>query len=73
MYRAENASSQQINFSWDGVTMDYQFIDATDDTEAMVQVGIEYDFDLLTPVISDIVGNGFFTLRAEATHVRIAN
>lgn len=71
MYRAENASSQQINFSWDAVRMDYAFIDATVDTEAMVQVGIEYDFDLMAPIISDIVGNGFFTLRAEAIHVRI--
>lgn len=72
MYRAEHASSQQINFSWDDVRMDYQFHDATVNAEAMVEVGIEYDFDLLAPIISNIVGNSFFTLRAEATHVRIA-
>ena len=71
MYRAKNASSQQVNFNWDTVRMGHGFIDATEDTEAMVEVWIEYDFDLITPVISSIVGNGFFTLRAEAAHVRI--
>lgn len=70
MYRAEHASSQQVNFSWDEVRMDYDFIPATADTEEMVEVGIEYDFRMITPIINTIVGD-FFTLRAEASHVRI--
>lgn len=71
-YRAEHASSQQINFDWDQVVIGYEFVAATETTEAMVKVSLTYPFELLTPIITDIVGDDVFVLKTEATHVRIA-
>ncbi len=69
--RAEKAFSS-LQIDWDKVGIEHEFIAATADTEAMVKVSLEYPFDLITPIITDIVGNDVFVLRAEATHVRIA-
>lgn len=70
--RARNAFSD-VGISWNRVIIEHEFIDAEGDSEAMVQVSLTYPFDLITPIISDIVGDDTFTLRAEAIHVRIAD
>ncbi len=72
-YRAHNASSFLQDLDWSDVVIEHKFIPAETDTEAMVQVAVEYPFSLLTPIITDIVGNDTFVLRAEATHVLISN
>lgn len=72
-YRAAHASSQFIDFSWDQVTINHEFLPATETTEAMVRVSLTYPFRLLAPIITEIVGSDAFVLRAEATHVRIAD
>lgn len=72
MYRAQHAFDN-LRIDWSNVDIEHQFLPATADSEAMVQVAIEYPFRLLTPVITDIVGGDTFVLRAEASHVRIAN
>ncbi len=70
--RARKAFSN-VGIDWTRVDIEYLFIAADGDAEAMVQVSLEYPFGLITPIISDIVGDDTFTLRAEAIHVRIAN
>lgn len=72
-YRARNASSFLQDLDWSDVTIEHTFIPAGTDTEAMVEVAVEYPFSLLTPIITDIVGDDTFVLRAEATHVLISN
>lgn len=70
--RARNSSNiVRDTIHWSEADIDHEFIDATSDTEAMVRVTIRYPFGLITPVISDIVGDDTFVLEAQATHVRI--
>lgn len=69
--RAQHAF-ENLRIDWSTVTIEHQFIDATEDEDARVEVAIEYPFELLTPIISDIVGSDTFVLRAEATHVQIS-
>jgi Flp pilus assembly protein TadG len=74
LYRAQKASNViEDAIDWEGTQLDYDFIAATATNEAMVEVWIEYPFGLITPIISDIVGDDTIVLRAEATHVRIVN
>ncbi len=70
-YRAKNSSSAQIN--WSGVDVDTQIIPAQGGNDAMVKVYMTYNFKLLTPVISNIVNSDTIVLKADATHVRLAN
>lgn len=71
MYRAQHAFDN-LRIDWSTVTIEHQFLPATEDSEAMVEVALEYPFRLLTPIITDIVGGDTFVLRAEATHVQIS-
>lgn len=71
MDRAQHAFDN-LRIDWSTVTIEHQFLPATADSEAMVEVALEYPFKLLTPVITDIVGDDTFVLRAEATHVQIS-
>jgi hypothetical protein len=72
LYRAEHASSQQVDFGWDDVVLDCDEIAASADNEDMVQCSITYPFKTLTPIITTIAG-GSINLTAEAAHVRIAD
>lgn len=67
-YRASHATSQGID--WGRVTINYEFSnDAT--AGEMVKLELSYPFELVTPVITDIVGDKWLILRADATHVII--
>lgn len=72
LYRAEHASSQQVDFSWDEVVLDCDDIPASPDNEDMVECSITYPFETLTPIIGSIAGD-LLTLHSEAMHVRIAD
>lgn len=52
-----------------GVTVDLEFVPAAGGSEDMVQVTLEYPFDLMTPIIADIVGANTVTLTAQASQV----
>lgn len=68
LYRAQNASSLQLN--WDSVAIvpDYPIDPIVGD---MVKVRMEYPFELFTPIISIIVGSDSLKLSAEAQHAII--
>jgi hypothetical protein len=66
-YRAKNASGDQLNWS-KVVFNEPEYLPDTGAGE-MVKVKLEYPFDLLTPIITNIVGSNTLTLTAEATEV----
>lgn len=70
-YRAKNSSSAQLN--WETVNVQSTILSPTSDQEAMVKVQMTYNFKLVTPVISKMVGGNTIVLKADATHVRMAN
>lgn len=71
-YRASNASNL-VDMTKSGASLSYQYLPATTSTEAMVRVKLDYPFNLMTSVISNIVGSNRLTLHAEATQVLLNN
>jgi len=66
--RASEASGL-IDMSKTGALLSYKYIPATIDNEEMVNVRLVYPFELLTPVINNIVGDDTITLQSEASQV----
>lgn len=66
--RASDASGL-IDMSKPGATLSYEYIPASADNEEMVKVRLVYPFELLTPIINDIVGGDTLTLQSEASQV----
>lgn len=69
--RAEKASGL-IDMDKEDADLSYELLPATETSEYMVRVILEYPFDLLTPVVADLVGSGTVKLRAEATQVLLS-
>ena len=66
--RASNASNL-IDFTKDGAEIDFVRLPATSTREDMVEVTLKYPFELLTPVIADIVGDDRVVLETSASQV----
>lgn len=66
--RATNASGL-IDMSKAGASLSYKFTPKTATNEDMVTVDLAYPFEVLTPIISNIVGGGTITLHSSATQV----
>lgn len=69
--RAANASNL-IDFTKEGAELEFVLLPATSKREDMVEVTLKYPFELLTPVIADIVGDDRVVLEASASHVLLA-
>lgn len=67
--RADAASSLIDLEGNPNAKLTFTYIKATDDSGPMVRVDLEYPFELLTPVISDIVGADTVKLTASASQV----
>jgi hypothetical protein len=66
--RASNASNL-IDFTKEGATLEFVRLPATATREDMVEVTLKYPFELLTPVIADLVGKNTVVLEASASQV----
>jgi hypothetical protein len=66
--RASGASSL-IDFTKEGAELEFVRLAATATREDMVEVTLKYPFELLTPVISDLVGSDTVVLEASASQV----
>lgn len=66
--RASNASNL-LDFSKEGAEIEWVRLPRTATREDMVEVTLRYPFELLTPVISDIVGDDRVVLEASASQV----
>ncbi len=66
--RASKASGL-INMNKAGASLNFEFRAATSSAEEQVHVELAYPFELITPIIRDVVGGGTITLHSEATQV----
>lgn len=69
--RATNASGL-IDFTRAGTKMAYIFSPATETSEEMVEVKLSYPFELMTPIISQIVGSETIVLHSNASQTLLA-
>jgi hypothetical protein len=67
-----SAASELIDMSKPGAKLAFAFLPATTYREDMVEVKLEYPFELLTPVINNMVAGGKLTLRASASQVLLS-
>jgi len=69
-WRAQNAVSQDLDWSEATITVDYPTIGTGVGNQ--VRVRISYPFRLLTPIITDIVGDDTITITGDATQIILA-
>lgn len=67
-----SAASNLLEFTDDKGTIDFVRLNATATREDMVEVTLTYPFELLTPVISDLVGSDTVVLKASASQVLLS-